>query len=642
MSFFFRKLFYFLFLYPTLLFSQQNDSLKYSSKKSTLSYFNYNQFESGDSSNYIQPTLYNFSSYLGRNNLGNNGLVFSELLYSPSIINYIGFNYSKNSYLNYFLTPQNLKYYNTRTPYTDLFYVTGSKKEQLFKLIFTYNVKKNWNITADFSRIRSEGFYLRQNTNHNFLALSSNYKSLNNRYYLLASIIYNNAKNSENGGILNDSSLLNSENLDKKLIGVNLSNAKRTTINRSLYLKQYFNLGNKSQDTSKIKTITPKSRVILTSHYEDNILKYEDETPWSGYYTNIYYDSTRTFDSTYHRKLENEVEWKRVDNKKHRGFIDILGLGVNLKHQAIKVEQRELFKISDVSVTQGLVNTTQSAIDTSLNNIIAGTSLFNTYSNNNFWWILTGKYAVNGYNKGDHYSSLSIKKVFNDSLTLLLLKAENKLQTSDFIYRQYLSNHFRWKNDFDKMSEQKVQLYFIQNRYDLTLSASYQNFKNVLYFNDSALAQQDTNSISLLSFALKKDFVFHNWHLNNSILYQNVTDSAVIRIPEFILQHSLYYENYLFKRAMRLQVGISLFYFSAYYANAYMPATAQFYLQNDKKYGNYPFLDFFIAAKIKTVRIFFKIDHLNSDLMGGNYMFVPHYPVNGRAFKFGVSWLFYD
>jgi hypothetical protein len=93
---------------------------------------------------------------------------------------------------------------------------------------------------------------------------------------------------------------------------------------------------------------------------------------------------------------------------------------------------------------------------------------------------------------------------------------------------------------------------------------------------------------------------------------------------------------------MRIEIGASVFYTSAYYANSYMPATGQFYLQNQQKYGNYPFIDFFLNVRVQTVRVFIKIDHLNSGYSGTNYIMTPHYPVNERAFKFGVSWKFFD
>lgn len=644
MLIFYRStLLFLIFLIPQHLLSSNNDSVKVTGKNSTTKYFTQNQFEYPDSINYIESSLYNYCNYLGKNQLGNNGLAFNDLFFQTSSpIDYVGFNYSKNNFSHYFYTPQKLKFYNTRTPYSDLFYVVGSKLEQAFKMTFSYNIKKNLNITAEFSRIRSQGFYLRQNTNHNFVALSSNYKSLDNRYCFLASIIYNNAKNSENGGISNDSIFLESENIDKKLLDINISNAKRTTRNRNIYFKQYFNFGSKSTDTSANNAIMPESRLTLTSMFDHTILKYEDENPSAGYYSNIYFDSTRTFDSTFNFRVENELAWKRVDNKKHRGFIDLIGISFSVKHQFVKIEQRELFKVSDLNVIYGPVNTTQDKIDTTFNNIIAGGELYNTYSNNSFWWNLTSKYTFKGYNKGDYYAGGIVKKAIKESLNVIVLKAEQKLQSPDYIYNHYTSNHFRWENSFEKTAETHLMVHFSMKRYNFAISASYTNYMNVLYFNDSAIAKQFIGKIPVFSFFLKKDFVLYNWHLNNKINYQYLSDSGVIRLPELVLEHSLYYENDLFNGALKLQVGASVFYTTAYYANAYMPATAQFYIQNRKKCGDYPFIDFFISGQIRTVRIFFKIDHLNNGLMGNNYMLTPGYPINDRAFKLGVSWRFFD
>jgi len=638
-----RKLLLLLLFIPPSLFSQSNDSIHLFSENLTTRFFNENQFEYVDSSNNIQSSLYNFQNYIPKGNLGNYGLPFNDLYFrSGTDPEYVGFNYSKNNYSNYFFFPQKINYFNTHTPYTELFYIVGQKAEQNFKLVFSYNVKKNWNMTVNLNRSRSDGFYLRQNTNDNFIAISSNYKSLNKRYYLLTNVIYNNVKNSENGGIANDSVFFAGGTTDKKQIEVNLNAAKRTVINKSIYFKQYLNLGPKTNDTATHNAIAPKSRLILTSLYEDNVLKYEDENPSSGYYPNIYFDSTRTFDSTYSHKIENELAWKRVDNKKHRGWMDMIGAGVSIKHQLIHLEQRERFTISSASVLYGLVNTKPDKIDTTFNNIIAGAEFFNTYSKNKFWWNLSAKYALNGYNKDDYFANAILKKSFKDSLNSIVIQAEKKLQAPDYIYNRYISNHFIWNNNFEKMQETHFTINYSMKKYNLSLSASYANYSDVLYFNDSAIAKQYKGAIPITSVVLKKDFIFYNWHLNNKITYQKVPDMAVIRVPEFILEHSLYYENDVFKHAMRLQVGASLFYISEYYANAYMPATAQFYLQDSKKYGNYPFVDFFINARIKTVRIFFKIDHLNYGFTGNNYMFTPQYPMNDRAFKLGVSWRFFD
>ena len=605
------------------VFSRDTDTTKVINGKNITKSFNENQFEYTDSIILIDNSVYDFQKYISKNTLGNNGLAIHDIVYNP-FQSGLGFNYSKNNYSSYYYNPHQLKFYNTRTPYTDLFYVMGTKGEQNFKMTFSYNVKKNWNLTADFFRLRSTGIYDRQTTFENYIALSTNYKSKNNRYWLLGSVIYNGEKNQENGGIKEDSLFDITKSLEQQALRINLSYATRSQVNRNVYLKQIFNLGKKSTDTSDIKVIIPESRLILSSTYDDNYLRFEDSQSdmLSGYYSNLYYDSTNTRDSTYFRKIENELEWKRLDNNKHRGLIDLLGVGLSVKHQLEFVRQRD--------------------IDTVFNNIIAGAQLYNTYSKHAFWWNLSGNYVANGYNKNDYQGMLVFRKKLLDSILDITLKGQNRQQTADFIYSQYRSNNFVWNNHFEKMQQSGAEISFKINKYHLEVIGAVNSYTNVLYFDNYATARQYTGTVQVFYASLKKDFSLWNWHLNNRITYQKTPDLSVIRLPELVLEHSLYYENDLIKKALHLQIGASVYYSTAYYADAYMPVTGEFYLQNQKKYGNYPFIDFFINAKIKTVRIFFKIDHLNSGLNGGGYILTPGYPYAGRTFKLGLSWKFYD
>ena len=97
------------------------------------------------------------------------------------------------------------------------------------------------------------------------------------------------------------------------------------------------------------------------------------------------------------------------------------------------------------------------------------------------------------------------------------------------------------------------------------------------------------------------------------------------------------------KGVLRLQLGLDGRYNTKYYAFGYNPAVGQFYNQREKELGNYPFVDFFVAAKWKRMRIFAKLQHLNEGLFGGRDSFtVLHYPLNKRVLKVGFSWSFYD
>jgi hypothetical protein len=595
-----------------------DDTIKVKDKPLPLKYYTLNQFEYNDSIRSMYNTLQSLHNYTPRNTFGNTGLAYNDFIYSYPFP--FGFNYGRNYFRNYFYTPYSILFYNTRIPYTDLLYVFGSQREQFFKMTFSYNIKKNWNFSANFSAIKGTGFYIRQKSDDLFFCISSNYKARNNRYMLLASGAFNSIKTEENGGMINDSLFFAGRtNYDPSL-----RDAKVFRLNKNVFVKQYFNLGHQLHDTMPVQV---SSRFMLTSQFEDNASKFTDSNPKSAYYKHIYYDSTKTNDSTYFLRLENELAWKRVDNLKHRGILDMIGLGFSLKHQYVYVEQREL-KIRQM--------------DTTFHNILAGAELSNLYSNHQWFWKFTATYGLKGYNKDDREWLGSITKTFGDSLSRWSLNARIKKYAPPFIYNAYASNHFKWENQFEKSIENTIAANLHIHKYDVSLQVDFTNYSNVLYFDTIVIPRQYEGTIPVLSAVLIKNISFHNWHLDNHIRYQRVPDSSVIRVPEFILKHALYYENDLFKKALRLQIGVQLMYNTAYYANAYMPVTGQFYLQNQRKYGNYPIFDFFLNFKVKAVNAFFKIDHLNSGFSGNNYMLTPHYIINQRAFRLGVSWKFWD
>lgn len=83
-------------------------------------------------------------------------------------------------------------------------------------------------------------------------------------------------------------------------------------------------------------------------------------------------------------------------------------------------------------------------------------------------------------------------------------------------------------------------------------------------------------------------------------------------------------------------------YNSAFYGDAYMPALRSYYLQRQTETGDYPYMDAFVNVRVKRARMYLIAKHVNSGLMGYNYIQVPGYPMPDRGIHFGVSWQFYD
>ena len=131
-------------------------------------------------------------------------------------------------------------------------------------------------------------------------------------------------------------------------------------------------------------------------------------------------------------------------------------------------------------------------------------------------------------------------------------------------------------------------------------------------------------------------------HFNNIAAYTNTEEADKVRVPEWLLESSLYLEGFLFKKALFSQLGVQATYASSYYADAYMPVTQQFYVQDNFVVQGYPVVDVFLNADIKSVILFLKMSHVNDGLLEPAYFLTPYYPGMRRSFVFGLKWMFFD
>src|SRR6476661_4912417 len=140
-----------------------------------------------------------FQPYRPTVSLGNIGLAATDLLFNPT--KRIGFDVGFHSLDIYRLTNDSVRFYRSRSPYTDLYYVNGSLREQVFRVIHTQNIKPNWNFGVNYNRIGSDGLYKNQNVSHLNAAIFSWYESRNHRYNVLGNLLFNTLKAGENAGL---------------------------------------------------------------------------------------------------------------------------------------------------------------------------------------------------------------------------------------------------------------------------------------------------------------------------------------------------------------------------------------------------------------------------------------------------------
>jgi len=631
----------FVILIPLLLlvseasaFKSPADSLKRKPHRdSTMVSFFYNDFEKFGRLN-LHPNdtaITGFQNYdiLYKHDrffqtLGNIGLNNHCLIPYP-FLRQSGFDYGTHSFDGYLTQNDSVKYYKVFKTFTELMYTQGAKKEQNFHAVFSRNIYKSFNLGFDFRVMSSPGAYQRMKTNHINFVLTAQFFTKDKRYGVIANFLYNRLRNYENGGIKYDSVFEQNLEPNRQVLAVNLANAQTRVKESGFFMKHYFNLTRHIPKAGD--TVVPKKkqielgRLTYSFQYNRQIQNYIDFQPQSGFYKNIYLDSIQTYDSIAVMKIINEVTWSNPSfdpQKKLR----LLQLEAGIKQQYIEVSYHGIKKYFVQYIPHVEID-------------------FNPFRSLRLQ--ARGDYVLGDYNEGD--LSLRVRlstilgkpeKNFGD----ISLIGNYAFQKPGWFFEHYLGNNFKWDTAWQKQG-------LISGGFDYHwkfLNAGFiiSRITNYVYLDTSAKPKQLETGFGHLYAYLNGDIDVWRFKFKGQLAYQTVQGTTILRLPMFLGNLTVYYSQPLFKGAATLQPGLSFFYNTFYYADAYMPATRSFYLQDNKNIGNYIYMDVFINLKIQRARLFVMYSNFNSFFMGRNYYTTPHYPMQDAAFRFGVTWRFHD
>lgn len=557
------------------------------------------------------------------------------------------FLFAKN--LSYFFdTPENWRYYNTRTPYTNLYYQYGGPKrrsEEAIGVLFTQNINKRWNVGFDYKVISSIGKYEAQRVENRNFRFFSSYSGL--KYELHGSYAYNKTDHLENGGIIDDDYIFNPDryNFDQKeSIPVNFYSASNRIDNHQLYVNQALKIGNLTvsrRDAESVKL--PLGTAIHTFHLNrnrrnhriDNLSRAIDSGADEFFYKAIFIDSTATRDLIYHTSIKNSFQLKFNEEAN-----ELLRFGLRV-FVTNEIENLQYPKLPEQPGTYSTPPVYMSADSTFANTHLGGQIFKNL--GERFRWNAGMRFYFQGYRTGDSELTGAISssfKVANDTAGLFA-NGGLFLTTPSFFESRYTSNHFIWEERFNQTKTLKVRsgLKIPTRRAEISVEGRFIN--DYIYWNQEAMPTQTNAYLKLLELKLFKHFSLGNFHNRNTVLYQITSHQEIVPLPQWAIYSSVYYENTLFD-VLFIQLGFDVRYTSLWYAPAYMPATGQFHTQNERKVGNYPFVDAFLNMQLKRARIFIKMDHINEGFPDNNYFHTINYPANPRGLRFGVSWNFYD
>lgn len=564
----------------------------------------------------IDTSINRIQNYSPYNTNGSYGLPSSPLTFSYETKK-LGFNFHQAPYQNDVFNQHHILYYQTKGPFASLTGIAGSKQEQNFDFLFSNTLKNKLNITLGFKRYGSLGFYKRQQTFTNNFYTTSHYKSKSNRVGYYAFFLFNKNKHLENGGLTSDTVFKENININKQLLALNLSAAKRELRQTTVNFNPWFRL-NKNEDSSTVFS----HYINYEIEYRGNYSKYlDDGISTDNYYNVFYFDTLKTNDSSHWRNFSNALNY----------VLDIKPI-----HSKLQVGFRNEFN-----------QTYQHGFDSVIkNNSLQAGFYINDKSYNGF---IKASYIVNGGNATDYQIEINneiIKKLVIRDKSFpykLLINFSREQRHPDYIYNRWISNHYQWKNNFVPIEkiQSTIGVSSLDNRFGFGVIS--QNIKNQIYLNELVSPEQTSATIQIMTAFIYKDFLIaKHLGINVKYNYQSSSYQAITSLPTHIFNSALFYQGALFKNALQLQVGFNATYFSEFNGMAYSPALNMYYVQTQKTVGNYPYVDFFINARIKPVRFFIKIDHVNQGFFGSNYSLTPNYIQNDRAFKFGLNWLFFD
>lgn len=231
-------------------------------------------------------------------------------------------------------------------------------------------------------------------------------------------------------------------------------------------------------------------------------------------------------------------------------------------------------------------------------------------------------------------------------------------ETPSFYYRNYHARHLWWENDLDKTIHTRIMgtLSFPKTRTKLRVAAD--EIKNYTYFSQSyditekglrtgvmVTPMQESGGINLLTAQLEQNFRLGILNWENQFTYQHSSKESVLPVPAFNAYTNLYIKFKVVK-VLNVDLGADMRYFTSYEAPDYSPYMGQYTVQgngeNNVKIGNYPIVNVYANVHIKHTRFFVMMSHINAGQGDKNYFFAPHYPMNERVFRIGVSWNFFN
>jgi hypothetical protein len=532
---------------------------------------------------------------------------------------------------------ETLPAYNTKSPFTVMSYsgtlfANKEKEEMNVALLHTQNLSPEANIQFYYQKKGTKGILQHEATNTRTLAVTANY--LGKRYVAHAGYIRNSLSKDENGGIQDDGFITDTV-VDARAIPVWLSKASSALASNQLFITQ--SIGLPIRIFKKDSLSGAEGTMIYLGHagnwnkmsrnYTDHI-GLTDQAGRAFYNNQFYLDPVTTTDSVSTMVFDNRF-FLRIQPWSPTAILSGIegGLGYELlSHYCF---------VPDYYTRGPSKQWNNNAY------VYAGAyGMLKKY----FAWNAVGKLNFAGYYLGDmsldanvRFSLYPLPRGIHLTGRFLINR-----QTPDWYFQNYYSNHFVWNNDFQKTTNTQIQASLSIPDWETALTFSYGLEGSRIYYDTLGVVRQTDQLVNIMTATLTQNFSFWYVRLDHRLLVQYSSHPDIVPLPLLAANLRYYLEIPVVKNVMTAQIGADITFHTAYYMEAYNPALGTFHLQQEKKYGNTPYIDAFINMKWQRATIFVKYTNAAQGWPDSGYFSAPHYIRPQRAVKVGITWPFYS
>lgn len=509
-----------------------------------------------------------------------------------------------------------IRYYNTKSPYTELQYYQGSRGQQSMEVNFARNINPQWNVGFDVRRVVSKKIN-GQVTRNDRLAeywvadIQASHLSKDKSRAILASFNHLYYQNYETGGIKPDSGDANKDLYDYYVERVWLN--KTRSLDRRYQYRLYAHQGIIGKE--KLQVFMKFDHTRQTNRYDDlDSLK-----------NAVFYDTS--YNWTMKRgNLADRTNFNTTDAR--AGFKGTTGKVFYATYAQLRYLERQSKVWDSTAISEYYTEFYYAGqAEYRFNDTLKVGALAEVGNNET--------YRVELYGKG---------KFWNVELRQLS-KSPNALQN------RYYGGLQQWNNDFanQDMTQVHAGLKWQNHFFRIEPYARWTEYKNLIYMANNSMPIQANERVQHTQAGVDLHLkVWNKFNVHHTLTYQYVSDTAKLRIPTWTNATQVYWESWLFKKATLVQFGFDIWHRSSYTGYMYNPVIQQYYVSSiENPLHTMPMMlntDIFVNLQIRKTRIFIKLSNVfkGDKVLHGGYFTTPYYTGIPRSLDFGISWKFFD